>query len=127
MDKMMFSLVCNFIVPIMMLYFGVKFRTTKPLTTNGFYGYRTAMSMKNEETWRFAHQYCGKLWVKLGLYLLIPSVMISIIEFKFFIDNHRSIEVIYLILQTLILMTSTFPVEKALKKNFDNKGNRRVQ
>jgi uncharacterized membrane protein len=126
MDKMMFTLVCNFIVPFMMLYFGVKFRTIKPLTTNGLYGYRTAMSMKNEETWRFAHQYCGKLWIRLGSYLLIPSVIISTIEFVFFIDNHRSMVIIYLILLTIILMASTFPVERALKKNFDHKGVRRV-
>ena len=28
---------------------------------NFVFGYRTSMSMKNKDTWEFAHKYCGKV------------------------------------------------------------------
>ena len=36
-----------------------------PKEINGIIGYRTTMSRKNMDTWKFAHDYCGKLWLKL--------------------------------------------------------------
>lgn len=41
-------------------------RKRPPKKINSFYGYRTAMSMKNRETWEFAHKHCGKLWSAWG-------------------------------------------------------------
>ena len=31
------------------------------------FGYRTSMSMKNKDTWEFAHKYCGKVWYVCGM------------------------------------------------------------
>ena len=41
-----------------------------PKKINHIYGYRTAMSMKSNETWVFAHPYFGKWWFTIGLFLL---------------------------------------------------------
>lgn len=120
-----FIFVCNFLIPVIMLFFGVKFRKQGPKIINGIYGYRTSMSMKNRETWEFAHQYCGKLWIKLGLIMFIISIIISALSFALEEDVLGIIEVILVTIQTFVLILSIFPVEKALKKNFDENGNRR--
>ena len=120
-----FIFVCNLIIPVIILFFGVKCRKHGPENINGIYGYRTSMSMKNKETWEFAHQYCGRLWIKLGLIILIISIIVSVLAFTSVDEVQGIIEVILVTIQTIALIVSIFPVEKALKKNFDENGNRR--
>lgn len=120
-----FIIVCNLIIPVIMLFLGVKFRKHGPKNINGIYGYRTSMSMKNKETWEFAHQYCGRLWIKLGLIMLIISIIVSVLAFTYFDRDQGIIDVILVTMQTIALIVSIFPVEKALKNNFDGNGNRR--
>lgn len=45
-----------------MIGFGRLFQKNPPQEINSLYGYRTARSMKNRETWDFAHHYIGRLW-----------------------------------------------------------------
>ena len=116
---------CNLIIPIIMLFFGVKFRNHSPKNINGIYGYRTSMSMKNKETWEFSHQYCGRLWIKLGFIILIISIICSLIAFTCDDKVQGIIDFILVTIQTIALIGSVFPVEKELKKNFDENGNRR--
>ena len=68
---MMFT--CNLLIPIVMLICGFFMSKYPPKEINGIIGYRTTMSRKNMDTWKFAHDYCGKLWLKLGLLLLIAN------------------------------------------------------
>lgn len=82
MASMIFIFVCNLIIPVTMLFFGLKFKQSGPENINGIYGYRTSMSMKNKDTWEFAHQYCGRVWTKLGLVLLIVSTIVSVLAAK---------------------------------------------
>ena len=49
-----------------------------PKKINGVVGYRTRMSMINMDTWKFAHEYAGKLWWKAGVGLLGPTLLIHI-------------------------------------------------
>ena len=49
-----------------------------PKKINGVVGYRTRMSMINMDTWKFAHEYAGKLWWKAGVGLLGPTLPIHI-------------------------------------------------
>ena len=116
---------CNLIIPIMMLFFGVKFRNHSPKNINGIYGYRTSMSMKNKETWEFAHQYCGRLWIKLGFIILIISIICSLIAFTCDDKGQGIIDLILVTIQTIALIVSIFPAQTELKKNFDKNGNRR--
>lgn len=120
-----FIIVCNLIIPIIMLFFGVRFRKHGPKNINGIYGYRTSMSMKNKDTWEFAHQYCGRLWIKLGLIMLTISIIVSGLAFTYVDEAQGIIDLILVTIQTIVLIVSIFPVEKALKNNFDGNGNRR--
>lgn len=125
MESKIFIFICNLIIPIIMLFFGMKFKNNSPKNINGIYGYRTSMSMKNKETWDFAHQYCGLLWIRLGFIMLVISIICSLIVFTFNDKVQGIIDFIVVIIQTIALIVSIFPVEKELKKNFDENGDRR--
>ena len=50
-----FMLIMDLLTPAIMIGFGRGFMKHPPKTINMVYGYRTSMSMKNKETWDFAH------------------------------------------------------------------------
>ena len=50
------------LIPVIMVVFGALFRKKAPGRINLVYGYRTLRSMKNVDTWNFAHHYIGKKW-----------------------------------------------------------------
>lgn len=82
------------------------------------------MSMKNEETWEFAHKLCGKICKKVGIIIAFPSLLLTLISFQMNDDMQGVICLVIITLQTIVLICSIFPVEKALKKNFDSNGYR---
>lgn len=120
-----FMLLMNMLLPFCMIGFGRWMWKIPPATINDLLGYRTTMSKKNQDTWRFAHTYCGRLWWKIG-WVMLP---ISIVWMLFLIgkstDRVGTWGGILCILQCVILVGSIYPVEKALGENFDKDGNRR--
>lgn len=73
-----FMLLCDLIIPIVMVIAGRMMWKHCPKHINSMLGYRTTRSMKNMDTWKFAHDYCGKLWWKIGWVMVIPSALIHI-------------------------------------------------
>ena len=82
-----FMLAMNLLFPLIMIVMGRYFMKKSPKEINYIFGYRTNMSMKNKDTWDFAHNYFGKLWFRLG-WLLIP---ISVIPMLFVIGKGEDI------------------------------------
>ena len=120
-----FMLICDLLVPVTMLIAGRMMWKHCPKSINGIIGYRTTRSMKNMDTWKFAHDYCGRLWWKLGVIMLIPSALIHI---PFYQSNEKTIGIIGGILvtiQCIVLIVSIFPTESALKRTFNDDGTRR--
>ena len=121
-----FMLCTVLLVPLIMLFFVFFFKNKSPKEINSLFGYRTTMSMKNKDTWEFAHHYCGRLWLVLGM-IMLP---LSVIPMLFFIN--QDIDVVGIAggiiegIQVVVLLISIFPTEKALKKTFDENGNRRI-
>lgn len=122
MNMEIFLLICNLMIPLMMLGFGIRFEKNPPKNINGLYGYRTSMSMKNQDTWNFAHQYCGKLWRIWGWIILIVSIFFTIISYFLGEAGQSIICSGLVVVQTIILIVSIIPVEKALKRTFDKTG-----
>ena len=120
-----FMLIMNLLIPIMMLGFGWVFLHRAPKTINGAYGYRTAMSMKNQDTWDFAHKYAGVLWFKWGKWLLVISAVIMLLVTGKNEDMVGSVGGVLCMVQCVPLIYVIVPTERALKQNFDSKGNRR--
>lgn len=118
-------LVMGLLVPLTMVGFGKLFMTKAPKNINMLFGYRTAMSMKNRDTWEFAHKMIGKLWFRCGL-VLLP---LTVIPFLFVMNKDvltiGKVGAIVVAMQMIPMMGMIFPVEAALKKNFDKNGMRR--
>lgn len=83
------------------------------------------MSMKNEDTWRFAHHYFGKLWFQVGLILLPVTVIAALFTIGKTETDIGTTGGIISGIQILLILGSMFPVERALRKTFDKNGNRR--
>jgi len=117
-----FCLIADLIVPVTMLIFGRVFQKKPPGEINGVYGYRTAMSSKNQKTWDYAHQVCGKVWQWMGAILLPVSAV------PFFFLWGRDVDVtgrwcgIICGVQLIVMLGSIGVVESALHKKFDRYG-----
>lgn len=61
-----FMLCCDLIIPVLMIVIGRLMWKRPPQRINSLIGYRTSRSMKNMDTWLFAHHYSGKLWWRTG-------------------------------------------------------------
>lgn len=70
-----FMMIMDLLIPLTMIGFGKYFSEKAPKEINDAFGYRTSMSMKNKDTWEFAHHYCGKLWLVIGYIMLVISMM----------------------------------------------------
>ena len=113
-----FMFICNLIIPILLIVAGRMMWKHCPKQINGIYGYRTKRSMKNMDTWKFAHDYCGKLWWKIGWIMLIPTVLVQIPFLHSSEDAIGGVGAVLCTIQVIVLIVSIFPTEAALKKKF---------
>ena len=120
-------LVDVFAVPAILLGFGWRFMKKPPQDINGAYGYRTPMSMKNQDTWDFAHQVCGRVWWRTGWILLVLSA-----AFLAWMQTRPGggqtnwlLGILVMTVETAALILTMIPVERALHKAFDKNGVRK--
>ena len=122
-----FMLAMGLLFPAIMILFGAVFTKAAPKRINYIFGYRTELSMKNRDTWEFAHKYIGKLWFCFGL-LLIP---ITVIPMLFVIGNSdnvvATVGLIVSFANTVTLIVPIFFTEKALNRTFDKDGKRKAE
>ncbi len=118
-------MICGLITPAIMIIGGNMMQKHCPKDINTFIGYRTARSMKNADTWKFAHNYCGKLWQKVGWIMLIPSVIAFILIYNSSEKVTAIAGTITLAVQCVALIATIFPTENALKKTFNDDGTRK--
>ena len=112
------------LIPVIMIISGYLMKAKTPKKINGIYGYRTERSMKNKETWNFANKLCGDIWLKVGLIMLIISAVITAIISINKDENAFAVaSIVILLVQTIILIATIVPVEKALRNKFDEDGN----
>lgn len=120
-----FMLVMDLLIPITMAVFGRYFVKKAPKEINMIFGYRTSMSMKNRDTWEFAHHHLGKIWYITGVVLLFATVIIFFCVILKPQDTIERVGEIVCILQLVLLIVSIIPTEVALHKTFDKNGNRK--
>lgn len=119
-----FMLIMSLLCPAIMIIFGIVFFKNAPKEINYLFGYRTELSMKNRDTWEFAHRYCGKLWMWIGSILLPLSILPLLFVIGQSKDVIGSVGLIICLVEIVILIVSIFPTEIALHKHFDADGNR---
>ena len=121
----MFMMIMDLLLPATMIGFGRYFIKKTPNEINAVFGYRTSMSMKNKDTWEFAHKYCGKIWYVCGLAMLPITVIFMLLVIGKNEDHVGTVGGIICGVQLIPLIGSIFPTEIALKKKFDKSGKRR--
>ena len=120
-----FMSVCNILVPVITIIAGWFMWKHAPQKINKIIGYRTKRSMQNEDTWKFAHNFCGKLWWITGWVILGISAVVLIPFFNSTYDTIGIVAGISVAVQCVLLITSYIPTEIALKKTFLDDGTRR--
>ena len=120
-----FNLTCDLLAPLIMIGFGWRFMKKPPKDINGLYGYRTSMSMKNPDTWDFAHRTCGRIWLAVGLVMLALAVLAWTQTLSYSVGDAGVLTAGISMLEAVVLILTIIPVERALKRNFDKNGNRR--
>lgn len=120
-----FMFFCNLLITVTFIVGGRMMWKHCPKEINGIVGYKTKRSMKNMDTWKFAHDYCGHLWWNIGWMILVLSILVYI---PFFYSSQSAIGIlggIICVVQCIILIVTIFPTEHALKKTFYDDGTRR--
>ena len=127
MNFWIFMLVMNLLIPLVMIIFGRVFEKKPPkIGISKFaFGYRSIMSMRNADTWEYAHRFFGKLWFRFG----IAVGVISIIALLFVIGKDKDTVgfagLIICYVQMAVMLIPVIPTEISLRKRFDKNGNRK--
>ena len=115
----------DLLVPGVMIGFGKEFQKNPPTEINPGYGYRTAMSSKNQDTWDFAQKRMGEVWHKWGKALLVPSFVPLLFVLGRDVGTVGAVGMVICGVQLIVMLSSIGATEHALKKNFDKNGKRR--
>ena len=126
----LFMLVMDLLVPAVMIVFGRLFFSKAPHTINCTFGYRTAMSMKNQDTWEFAQAQYGRTCYQVGWAALALTALFLFLMWRLRIPV-ESIDYVFwqggfILLEMVVLVIASYvPVERALRREFDQHGVRR--
>jgi len=115
----------SLIIPLVMLLTGLIFMKWAPRSVNTLFGYRTRRSMQNDDTWVFANRLMAHIWIHWSLSILAPTIIVMYIVLYFFPDYLGQFSIGLTLVQLVLMIASIYPIEKALKENFDEKGRRR--
>lgn len=119
-----FMLAMALLIPLTMIGFGRYFAGGGPGNVSNVFGYRTRRSMRNRDTWQFAHKYCGRLWFWWGLILLPPSAAVMLLVLGKGEDAVGTAGGILCLVQSLPLVIAIPLTERALTRTFDPAGRR---
>ncbi len=117
-----FMFCCTLLIPIIMIITGNSMRLGKFKTINSIVGYRTRRSMKNQQTWDYAHRECGLLWRRWGSTMLVLTVIAMLLFMGEDTDHIGVVGSVITVLQMILLFLSIAIVEKKLREKFDENG-----
>lgn len=117
-----FMTCCTLLLPVIMICTGAALRRGKFSTINPVSGYRTRRSMKNQQTWDYAHRECGLLWRRWGSTMLVLTVIAMLLFMGEDTDHIGVVGSVITVLQMIPLFLSIAIVEKKLREKFDENG-----
>lgn len=120
-----FMLIFELMIPAVMIIFGRMFLKSAPRNINYAFGYRTQRSMKNKDTWVFAHKCIGKIWRNWGWVLLVISSVFMLVLLGRDIDTVGYAGLVLMGVQLSVLIVPIFIVESRMKETFDKNGYRK--
>lgn len=105
------------ILGIIFIIIGFIFKAFPPKKINSIFGYRTLLSMKNQDTWNEAHKYSANTFIIVGFIFIPLQFVLSKLNISYGYEK-----IILLICAVLMIITN----EVHLKKVFNNDGSRKV-
>jgi len=123
-DKMLtISLIFTAIISLTMVGFGYMLSKKTPKEINSLIGYRSPMSTKNQDTWKFANEYSGRFWIKSGLITAFASVILAFALQP--INTYKNLMFALIYVQIAVLLLVIPFTEVALRKNFYKTGEKK--
>ncbi|MFV0464485.1 MAG: SdpI family protein [Lachnospiraceae bacterium] len=126
MEKIQIMALIDLLIPVIILIFGLLMALRPPRTINIIYGYRTERSMKNQDTWEFANRLCGKIWIGCGIVLGLITVLALFIGQGLGDTFLGMLSIALVTIQMIAIFLTLIPVERTLKREFDQDGARRM-
>ena len=109
----------SLVVPLALSVVGIVWHIRPPKReSSSLLAYRTNLSQRSEETWRFAHRMCARLWLRMGVILGVVTLAILII----FGRECQPYFLWIIVGQMALLCASALIVDMALKGGFDEDG-----
>ena len=108
----MVMILVDFLVPVLMLLFGMALWKAPPDSVDKWYGYRTKRALKSQE----AYVRIGKIWTAAAVPLAALTLGL-VLAFR----EHQEFETISLAVlagQIVVMLLCMIPVEMALKKKY---------
>ncbi|MEQ3354299.1 SdpI family protein [Aedoeadaptatus acetigenes] len=113
-----------FLIPGTMVFFGRLMMDHPPKTINAAYGYRTTMSMINQDTWDYAQAACAERWRRWGRVLALITLVVLIFALRR--PAFADVLGIYTAFETAYLLASVAATEMDLRRTFDREGRRKA-
>jgi len=111
-----------FIIPLLMIVTGYLMFKYPPKKINWIIGYRTFKAMKNEKVWKFANQYCGKLWIKIGLIMVLITSLLFVFFWLKIVSLKENILLIIVLGEVSVMLLSILLVENKIKDRGEENG-----
>ena len=112
------------LIPGIMIFFGRTMKDHPPKTINAAYGYRTSMSMINQDTWDYAQAACAKRWREWGRVLALITLVVLIVALRR--PAFADVLGFYTAFETAFLLASVAATEMDLRRTFDREGRRKA-
>lgn len=121
-----FMLICALLMPAAMWVEGAVLVNRPPKKISYLFGYRTARSMWNQETWDFAQRREGLLWLRIAPSMFFITLAAALPGLAHMSEGSFALWAAALVvLQFVPFALSMAAVERALKANFDDHGVRK--
>ena len=120
-----FIFLCDLLIPVIMIIVGIALLKSPPKKINKWSGYRSALSMKNMDTWRCAHKICGGIMRRVGSIILLPSALVHIPFYNSDEGLLGVVSIVIVVIQCAILIASVICTEIDLNKYFNEDGTRK--
>lgn len=104
-----------FLLPVIIILIGYLMNKYPPKKVNWIVGYRTRKAMKDENVWKKANEYCGALWIKIGLIMFVISLMLCVLTYLKVIVLSEAFLTVIVLCQVIPLLFSVILVEKKIK------------
>lgn len=124
-DMWIFNLVFALWLPVFLIVYCNVYRNKAPKDINGGNGYKTAMSRLNRDTWEFANRYYNRMMRVAGWILLVFSLAVMLFVRGKGKQTAENSGLALLAVQVAVLMICMIPTERALRRTFDENGNRK--